>query len=116
MDAAVAEWDSLEGGPRPSMTKFAVKRGIPQKTFWRYACDVKSKRLKVGDRRGVKPLLSKDQQQVVVDCIRRYDRANRGLGRDEILERICVLKPNLKQKQVSTMDFCAHAWPVRHWF
>ena len=48
---------------------------------------------------GPKPLLAKGKQQVVVDTMRRYDRANNGQSAARAASLVQELNPNLTRKQ-----------------
>ena len=55
----------------------------------------------MGASAGPKPKLSKEKQQVVVDTMRRYDRANNGQSAAKAASLIQELNPKLTRKQAT---------------
>ena len=70
-----------------------------QGTIRNYCHPEKDKRHKLGGHIGRRRLLDSGTAQVLVDTIRRHDRANQGKGLPEIIGTIQEIKPELDRKQ-----------------
>jgi hypothetical protein len=103
---AVYDWDNKTGTfleeDDISMSRFCQLVGIPKGTFAQYVCEDKGKRKVIGCGVGPKSLkLDADSQQFVVDVVRRRDRANDGMSRQQGIDMVQDLKPSLKRQQAA---------------
>lgn len=89
------EW--LEENKKLSFNRYTKLVGIPRRTLER---EIKSEKpVNHAPGRPADTLLTKFQQQFLVDMIRRRDRANDGMPVIEVIDKILQLNPNLKNKQ-----------------
>ena len=106
LTSAVEDWDALVASGKPHMKRpaFAKSRGIAADTFGRYACGEKGdpKRRKLGAASGRQALLNDDEQQLLVDSIRRRDRGNEGVSTDGAIDMVRTIKPDLTHKQAES--------------
>ena len=108
LTSAVEDWDALVASGKSDVKKmkFAEQRGIEPGTFGRYACGKKGdpKRRKLGAASGRKALLTDNEQQLLVDSIRRRDRGNEGMSMstDEVIDMVRTIKPGLTHKQAES--------------
>jgi hypothetical protein len=104
---AKEEWISKTGGyldrngEARSLTAFAFEAGIPYSTFKKYVSEDQSKRREVGKSVGNPSKITRDIQNVIVDTLSRYDRANNGKSPEEAIDLVCGLAPSLNRKQCS---------------
>lgn len=96
---AKEQW--IANGEAGSLTKFACKVGIPYNTFKKYVSKDHSKRREVGKAMGNPSKITQDIQDVIVDTLSRYDRANNGKSPEEAIDLVCGLAPHLSRKQCS---------------
>ena len=105
MRAAVAAWGLEVAKPkkdRVSMTWFATQRQIPLTVLQTHVTSNEEKRIKVGDARDKKPLISADTQKVSVDCLVRRDRGNQGLNVTGSLDLLEEVAPHLTRKKLES--------------
>jgi hypothetical protein len=91
----------LDGSAQASNMKlaaWATKHGVPKGTLAQYVTSNLEKRQKLGVSPGNAALLSKDHRQLVVDVIRRADRANQPKSLSEVVDVIKELAPGIGRK------------------
>ena len=57
-----------------------------------------NKRRVIGKSVGAPSVLDKSDDQFLVDCLRRRDRSNEGMGRGELADMVQDLNPNIDRK------------------
>ena len=103
MREAAKDWELECAKPekeRMSLRRFADTKKVPYQTFQKNTTENEAKRVKVGDGPGRKPLMSRSEQEVIVDVLRLKDRANDGVtvgGAVDILE---TMRPDLTRAQL----------------
>jgi hypothetical protein len=101
------EWISKIGryldsnGEARSLKEFSFEVGIPYNTFKKYVSKDGLKRREVGKSVGNPSKVSLDTQNVIVDTLARYDRANKGKSPEEAIDLVCGVAPDLSRKQCS---------------
>ena len=81
------------------LAEFACKVGIPYNTFKKYVSKDHSKRHEVGKWAGNPSKITRDIQDVIVDTLSHYDRANNGKSPEKAIYLVCGLAPDLSWKQ-----------------
>ena len=87
----------LEWG-RPSTERFSALVDIPYETFRKYVCADKGKRRVVGASVGKKRILKAEDEQFVVDVLRRRDRGNDAMTKKGIVDMIQDIVPGLQRR------------------
>ena len=107
---AIHEWDMKAGRyhaelshDKMTMTRFSQIVGIPVETFRKYVGADLGKRRRLGGHVGPSTaVLDADTKQFVVDVLRRRDRANDGMSRQEALDMLQDLQPGRSRSQLAT--------------
>jgi hypothetical protein len=103
---AVADWDGktgtiLEEDKEMKLKPYAKLVGIPFETLKKY-CDKDTKaRRALGTHVGKHPLFVAEEEQFVVDVIRRHDRGNDGFFKRQCVDTLHDLRPELNRKAVT---------------
>ena len=109
----VSDWDNRDNNPEirhMSQNEYCKFVGIPKATLKKYICSDKSKRRTPGAKGGATTLLTSDEQELIVQCIIRRDRANVPYSRQEIVTMIMELRPDLTNRiQVGLLWDRVHA-------
>jgi hypothetical protein len=105
LTVAVADWDSKNGAilaenKEMPLKEYAHRVGIPYPTLQAYCCTDVGKRKVLGTSVGKKPLFNDDEQEFVIDVIRRHDRGNDGLNKRRCVDKLHDLRPELQRKSV----------------
>ena len=110
---AVEDWDNksgplfnhLESGMALPMKDYAASVGMPYKTFHAYARAEIGKRKAMGSSVGKKRVFTDEEEQFVVDVVRRHDRGNDGLNNRQAVDKLHDLRPDMNRKSVmNTFD------------
>jgi hypothetical protein len=101
LEEAVKTWFNTPKSERMSKNNFAKSMGIPAATLKRYLKDDATKRAIPGAYAESKSTLSTHEQELLIQCIIRRDRANEAYTRQEIITLIRRLHPGIKNRMVA---------------
>ena len=82
------------------MKDYAARVGIPYQTLHSYARPDKGKRKALGSSVGKQRVFTAEEEQFVVDVVRRHDRGNDGLNKMQCVDKLHELRPSLPRKSV----------------
>jgi hypothetical protein len=98
LEAAIVEWDGwCATGAPPTLRSFSESVNIPYDTFTKYVSAVG--RRVCGKSVGRKPLLTRNDQDLLADVLARKDRANMGASQAESVDLVHELAPSLTCQQ-----------------
>ena len=108
LEKAISDWIRKKGDRLDSngevidnMNTFCNVVGISKFTLQKYVHKDPNKRRKIGNSVGNPPLLPKQDQRFLSEIIVRKDRANNGIGIEDVIDRIQELNPSLTSKQAA---------------
>jgi len=99
---AVADWDNRANISEIAglgKNAYCTHVGITMSTLKKYICDDVAKRLVPGAAHENKSVLTPAEQELLVQCVIRRDRANAAYTRQEIVTRIMDLRPELTDRR-----------------
>jgi len=101
LEKAVKTWFDTPKSERMSKNNFAKSVGIPTATLKSYLEDDLAKRKIPGAYAAHKSTLSAQDQELLIQCIIRRDRANEAYTRQEIVTLVKRLHPRIKDRKAA---------------
>ena len=101
LEKAVKTWFDTPKSERMSKNNYAKSVCIPTATLKTYLEDDPAKRKIPGAYAALKSTLSAQDQELLIQCIIRRDRANEAYTRQEIVTLVKRLHPRIKNRKVA---------------